>query len=77
MRSIGTRPREATAFSTENPRITQDMSLTLHGERLSGHRNVALALCWETVMRQVVVLWEFHQSVICGGSGLEKVRTDD
>lgn len=63
-RSIGARPREATAFSTENPDITQDVSLTLHGEGLTGHRNVALPLRWETVMLQVVVLWKFHQRVI-------------
>lgn len=67
MRSIGARPGEATAFSTENPDITQDVSLTLHGEGLSGHRNVALALRWEAVVLQVVVLWEFHQRVICRG----------
>lgn len=64
MRSIGARPREATAFSTETPDITQDVSLTLHGEGLARHRNVALSLCRETVMLQVVVLGKFHQRVI-------------
>lgn len=78
MRTIGTGPREATAFSTENPDITQEVSLTLHGEGLSGHRDVALALRWETIMLQVVVLREFHQRVVCwgGGGGVEKQRTD-
>lgn len=53
------------------------MSLTLHGESLSRHGDVVLALCGEAVMREVVVLWKFHQRVICGGQRLEKVRTVD
>lgn len=42
-------------------------SLTLHGKSLSRHRDVALALYGEAVMRQVVILREFHQRVICWG----------
>ena len=42
-------------------------SLTLHGKSLSRHRDVALALHGEAVMRQVVILREFHQRVICWG----------
>ena len=51
-------------------------ALTLHGESLSRHGDVILALFWEAVMWQVVlvVLWEFHQRVICGGERLEKAR---
>lgn len=51
-------------------------ALTLHGERLSRHRDVILALLGKAVMWQVVlvVLWEFHQRVICGGERLEKAR---
>lgn len=47
-------------------------ALTLHGESFSRHRDVVLPLCGEAVMRQVVVLREFHQRVICGGQRLEK-----
>lgn len=50
-------------------------ALTLHGESLSRHGDVILALCGEAVMWQVVVLWEFHQRVICWGERLEKART--
>lgn len=64
-------------FYTENPHITQDMSLTLHGESLSRYGDVVLALCGEAVMREVEVLWKIHQRVICGSQRLEKVRTVD
>lgn len=54
--------------------ITQEVSLTLHGEGLSRHWDVVLALCGKAVMRQVVFLWEFHQRVICGGGQRSRIR---
>lgn len=56
--------------------ITQEVSLTLHGEGLSRHRDVVLALCGEAVMQQVVFLWEFHHRVICGGGQRSRIRAN-
>lgn len=44
-------------------------ALTLHGESFPRYGDVVLPLGGEAVMRQVVVLWEFHQRVICGVGG--------
>lgn len=56
--------------------ITQEVSLTLHGEGLSRHRDVVLALCGEAVMQQVVFLWEFHHRVICGRGQRSRIRAN-
>ena len=45
--------------------------LTLHGEGLSGHGDVALTLGGETVVLHVVVLGQLHQRVVCGFKGQE------
>lgn len=56
--------------------ITQEAPLTLHGEGLSRHRDVVLALRGEAVMQQIVFLREFHQRVICGGDQRSRIRAN-
>lgn len=83
-RSYHFRDRGSSSLDRSALYITEDMSLqfvifalTLHAESFSRHRDVVLALRGEAVMWQVVVLWEFHQGVICRGQRLEKARSVD
>lgn len=57
-------------------RNNSQVSLTLHGEGLSRHRDVALAFCGEAVVQQVVFLRDLHQRVVCGGGQRSRIRAN-